>query len=110
MRRCCSFIATKNIPQSSTSGLTGTRRLAGILAQGEKLLEPFAQRLRDASIAIEERLMVEPAGKAISEVAKAENCKMIIMDSGGLNLSHIFVGSIINQVLQTASCPVLVVC
>jgi len=85
--------------------------IAGILAQGKKLLEPFLQRLRDAGIAVEDRLMVEPAGKAISEVAKAENCKMIIMGSRGLsNLSHLFVGSVTNRVLQTAPCPVLVVC
>ena len=85
--------------------------IAGILAQGKKLLEPFLQRLRDAGIAVEERLMVEPAGKAISEVAKAENCKMIIMGSRGLSsLSHLFVGSVTNRVLQTAPCPVLVVC
>jgi nucleotide-binding universal stress UspA family protein len=85
--------------------------IAGILAEGEKLLEPFLQRLRDVGIAVEVRLLEEPAGKAISDMAKAENCKMIIMGSRGLsNLTHLFVGSVTNRVLQTAPCPVLVVC
>jgi nucleotide-binding universal stress UspA family protein len=84
--------------------------IAGILAQGEMLLEPFVQRLRDAGIAVEKRLMEEPAGKAISEVAKVENCKMIIMGSRGLsNFTHLFVGSVTNHVLQTTPCPVLVI-
>lgn len=85
--------------------------MAGILAQGEKLLEPFVQRLHDAGIAVEKRLLEEPAGKAISQLAKAEECKVIVMGSRGLsNLSHLFVGSVTNRVLQTAPCPVLVVC
>lgn len=86
------------------------KEIASILKRSEQLVTPYLNKIRDRKVEVEERLMEEPAGKAISEVAKAEQCVMIIMGSRGLSdLAHLVVGSVTNRVLQTAPCSVLVV-
>lgn len=85
-------------------------RIALILKDSENLIAPFVQRLGSENIAVEDRLMEEPAGKMISEVAKIEKCDLIIIGSRGFsNLTNLIVGSVTTRVLQTAPCPVLVV-
>ncbi len=84
--------------------------ISSIMSESEKLIAPFLQRLKDAGLTVEERLMEEPAGAAISEIARIEKCELILMGSRGLtNLEGLFVGSVTNRVLQTAPCSVLVV-
>lgn len=86
------------------------KEIASIISETEKLVTPFLQRLKDKNLRIEERLMEEPAGEVISEVARIEHCDLIIMGSRGLtNLASLIVGSVTNRVLQTAPCSVLVV-
>jgi len=86
------------------------RQIADILKESEKLIEPFVQRLQREDINVEDRLMEEPASKMITEIAKIENCDLIVMGSRGLsNLTSMIVGSVTNRVLQTAPCSVLVV-
>jgi nucleotide-binding universal stress UspA family protein len=85
-------------------------QIARILKKSEELIAPFVQRLESANIPVEDRLMEEPAGTMIPEVAKIEKCDLIIIGSRGLsNLAHLIVGSVTTRVLQTAPCPVLVV-
>jgi len=85
-------------------------RIAGIIRESEKLIEPFVQRLESENIPVEDRLMEEPAGKMISAVAEIEKCDLIIIGSRGFsNLTNLIVGSVTTRVLQTAPCPVLVV-
>ncbi len=85
-------------------------QIAKILKESEELVAPFVQRLESANIPVEDRLMEEPAGKMIPEVAKIEKCDLIIIGSRGLsNLTNLIVGSVATRVLQTAPCPVLVV-
>lgn len=85
-------------------------QIAKILKESEELVAPFVQRLESANIPVEDRLMEEPAGKMIPEVAKIEQCDLIIIGSRGLsNLTNLIVGSVATRVLQTAPCPVLVV-
>ncbi len=85
-------------------------QIAGIIREGEKLVAPFIHRLESENIAVEDRLMEEPAGKMICEVAKIEKCDLIVMGSRGLSdLTNLIVGSVTTRVLQTAPCPVLVV-
>jgi nucleotide-binding universal stress UspA family protein len=85
-------------------------RIALILRESEQVIAPFVRRLRSENIAVEDRLMEEPAGKMISEVAKIEKCDLIIIGSRGYsNLTNLIVGSVTTRVLQTAPCPVLVV-
>ncbi len=84
--------------------------ISSIMSESEKLIAPFLQRIKDAGLTVEERLMEEPAGAAISEIARIEKCELILMGSRGLtNLEGLFVGSVTNRVLQTAPCSVLVV-
>ena len=86
------------------------RQIADILAESEKLAAPFIEQLQKADIPVEDRLMEEPAGKMITEIAKIENCELIVMGSRGLsNLASMIIGSVTQRVLQTAPCPVLVV-
>ncbi len=85
-------------------------QIASIIRESEKLVAPFMQRLQSENIQVEDRLMEEPAGKIIPEVAEIEKCDLIIMGSRGFsNLTNLIVGSVTTRVLQTAPCPVLVV-
>ena len=84
--------------------------ISNIMSESEKLITPFLQRFRDMKIVVEERIMEEPAGAMISEIARIEKCDLIIMGSRGLtNLASLIIGSVTNRVLQTAPCSVLVV-
>jgi nucleotide-binding universal stress UspA family protein len=85
-------------------------QIANIIRASEKLIAPFLQRLRSENIDVEDRLMEEPAGKMIPEIAEIEKCELIVMGSRGMsNLTNLIVGSVATRVLQTAPCPVLVV-
>ena len=78
--------------------------------ESEQLVAPYLQKVKDAGIVVEERIMEEPAGATISHVARIEKCSLIVMGSRGLtNLAGLIVGSVTNSVLQTAPCSVLVV-
>ena len=84
--------------------------MALIINEAEKLLTPFAERIRKSELTVEPRIMEEPAAAAISDIARIENCDLIIMGSRGLtNLASLIIGSVTNRVLQTAPCSVLVV-
>lgn len=84
--------------------------ISHIINEAEKLVTPFLKRIKDAGIHVDSRLMQEPAGTAISEIARIEKCDLIVVGSRGLtNLAGLIVGSVTNRVLQTAPCSVLVV-
>jgi nucleotide-binding universal stress UspA family protein len=85
-------------------------RIAAIIKESEQVIAPFLRRLEKEGIPTEDRLMEEPAGKMIVEIAEIEHCDLIIIGSRGLsNLTHLILGSVATRVLQTAPCPVLVV-
>ncbi len=80
------------------------------LRNAEKLIAPFVQRLHEEQIEVEERLMEEPAGAVITDIAGIEKCDLIVVGSRGLtNLEGLFLGSVTNRVLHTTPCSVLVV-
>jgi nucleotide-binding universal stress UspA family protein len=80
------------------------------LRKAEELIAPFTKRLREAEIDAEERLMEDPAGAVIPDIARIEKCDLIIVGSRGLtNLEGLFLGSVTNRVLHTTPCSVLVV-
>ena len=84
--------------------------MARIINQAEKMVSPFVQQIKKAKIPVESRIMEEPAGAVISDIARIEQCDLIILGSRGLtNLASLIVGSVTNRVLQTAPCSVLVV-
>ncbi|MCP4755050.1 MAG: universal stress protein [Proteobacteria bacterium] len=56
-----------------------------------------------------ERILEEPAGSVIPNVAEIEKSSMIVMGSRGLtDLEGLFLGSVTHRVLHLAPCPVLV--
>jgi nucleotide-binding universal stress UspA family protein len=80
------------------------------LRKAETLIAPFTKRLREAEVDVEERLMEDPAGAVIPDIARIEKCELIIVGSRGLtNLEGLFLGSVTNRVLHTTPCSVLVV-
>lgn len=84
--------------------------ISNIISESEKVITPFLQHIRNAGIAVEERIMEEPAGAAITDIARIEKCELIVMGSRGLtNLAGLIIGSVTNRVLHTALCSVLVV-
>ena len=84
--------------------------ISNIISESEKVIKPFLQHIRNAEIAVEERIMEEPAGAAITDIARIEKCELIVMGSRGLtNLAGLIIGSVTNRVLHTAPCSVLVV-
>lgn len=84
--------------------------IAHTIKNAEKLIEPFSRRFQDEQVDIEERLLEEPAGSMICEIARIQHCELIIMGSRGLtSLEGFFVGSVTNRVLHTTPCSVLVV-
>jgi len=84
--------------------------IAEIIAEAETVISPYIKLLNNSGVVFEERLMEEPAGATISEIARIQKCELIIMGSRGLsNLEGLFVGSVTNKVLHTAHCSVLVV-
>ncbi len=86
------------------------KEIARIISESEGLVAPFLQLIEKAKIPVEVRLMEEPAGKIITDVAAIEGCDLIVIGSHGLsNLTGLIVGSVAHRVLQTAPCSVLVV-
>jgi len=86
------------------------QEIAGIISAAEALVTPYRQMLQDMNVDVEVRLLEEPAGSTIADVAEIEECDLIIMGSRGLSkLAGLLIGSVTNRVLQTASCSVLVV-
>ncbi len=80
------------------------------LRSAENLIAPYIERLRGAEVEVEERLMEEPAGAVIPDIAKIQKCDLIIIGSRGLtHLEGLFLGSVTNRVLHTTPCSVLVV-
>ncbi len=85
-------------------------QIAEIISQAERLIEPYKKRLEDVGITFEKRLMEEPAAAMIVDIARIEEGELIVMGSRGLNnLAGLIIGSVTNQVLQSAPCSVLVV-
>lgn len=80
------------------------------LEDAQELLKPYCDRLHQAGVQFEDRIIEGPAGKTIVEVAAIEKCNFIVMGTRGRSdLQGLLLGSVTHRVLQTAPCPVLVV-
>ena len=76
----------------------------------QECLAPYCDRLRQAKIIFDQRIMKGPAANAIVQVATIDQCDLIVMGSRGRNdLQGLLLGSVTHRVLQTAPCPVLAV-
>jgi len=64
----------------------------------------------DPAVPHEHRLMIGSPGTAIVEMARRENVEMIVMGSHGrTGLTRLLMGSVAEEVVRKAECPVLVV-
>jgi nucleotide-binding universal stress UspA family protein len=80
------------------------------LEDAQACLAPYSDRLRQASVPFDERVMEGPAGSTIVQVATIDQCDLIVMGTRGRNnLQGLLLGSVTHRVLETAPCPVLVV-
>jgi nucleotide-binding universal stress UspA family protein len=80
------------------------------LEDAQACLKPYSDRLRQAAVPFDERVMEGPAGSAIVNVATIDQCDLIVMGTRGRgNLQGLLLGSVTHRVLETAPCPVLVV-
>lgn len=84
--------------------------IVSTLRHAEEVIKPFSKRLQEAEIDFEELLIEEPASAVIPDVAKIQDCVLIIMGCRGRsNLEGLLLGSVTNRVLHTTPCSVLVV-
>lgn len=78
-------------------------------------MEPLRKRLQqlrpeDCTIAIEHRLIQGDPALEILEVAELANCDLIVMGTHGrTGLGRLLMGSVTEQIVRKAACPVLTV-
>ncbi len=81
-----------------------------ILKDANDLLDPFRKHFAEKGVSFVERLLEGPPRQAVAEVAKRENCDLIVIGSRGLSdLEGLFLGSVTHRVLRVAPCPVMVI-
>jgi nucleotide-binding universal stress UspA family protein len=81
-----------------------------IMIEANAMLEPFRSVLTEKGVQVDDLIMEGPPGEKICDVARIENCEMIIMGSRGRSdLKGLLLGSVAHRVLQQSPCPVLVV-
>jgi nucleotide-binding universal stress UspA family protein len=81
-----------------------------VVAQIDKELDRLSQRVRASGIDCETTMLVGSAPAVIVARAIESGATMIVMGTHGRSgLKHAVVGSVAEKVVQTASCPVLVV-
>lgn len=81
-----------------------------IMHQAGDLLAPFRSILTEKRLDHSELIIEGPPAEKICEIARIENCEMIVMGSRGRSdLKGLLLGSVAHRVLQQAPCPVLVI-
>jgi nucleotide-binding universal stress UspA family protein len=96
-----------------------THRLAGAgrhdrvdqaRAEREDLLLAVVRRARDAGATAEFLVWTGEPGSGITAAAEAEAADLVVVGSRGLDRAgRLFLGSVSDEVIRTANCPVLVV-
>ncbi len=82
------------------------------MVKAKEFAERRARELgaKEAHLPIEAKVMAGGATFAITEEAKAGGYDLIVMGTHGrTGLSHLFIGSVAERVVRTASCPVLTI-
>jgi nucleotide-binding universal stress UspA family protein len=65
---------------------------------------------KDTSVKCEHRLLVGPPADAIVDLAEREDVEMIVMPTHGrTGLSRLLMGSVAEQVVRKAKCPVMTI-
>lgn len=80
-----------------------------LIAEAEKQMTEFAGKKGASAVMVETRIGVGEAVWEICKVAEETHADLIVMGSHGrTGLSHVFLGSVAEQVVRHAPCPVLV--
>lgn len=88
----------------------GEDLMAKRLAAAEALVREAAAVLDERGIRHEETVLEGPAAGAILEAARIRGCDLIVLGSRGLGRVEVaLLGSVSQQVVQQAPCPVLIV-
>lgn len=96
--------------EPDASYLTIPELLDRFVEEGERRLEDFKNRLRDAGITVETRVVTGSPARGILHTAQEDGCDLIVMGTHGrTGLSHMLMGSVAERVIRTAACPVLTV-
>lgn len=84
--------------------------MAKRLAAGEALVRDAARAMEEYGIRHETTVLEGPAAEAILEAARVRGCDLIVVGSRGLGrITAALLGSVSQQVVQRATCPVLIV-
>lgn len=79
-------------------------------AEREDALLAVVRRARDAGAAAEFLVWTGEPGSGITAAAEAEAADLVVVGSRGLDRAgRLFLGSVSDEVIRTANCPVLVV-
>lgn len=78
--------------------------------EGEEALKHVAAKCKEAGVPVTTRIVRGYPAEEIIKAAVDENAEMIVMGSlGKTGLSHILLGSVSEEVVKKAPCPVLIV-
>lgn len=100
--------ATGRIP-SLIGGAAREELMEELLKDADNVLQPYRKVLDEKGVNYVERVVTGEAGDMICQVAKEEECDLIVMGSRGLSdMEGILVGSVTHRVLSCCTLPVLV--
>jgi nucleotide-binding universal stress UspA family protein len=97
-------------PESEMMGPDRPTLVAQTAAEARSELEAARQRLAPQGLLVETRAAEGMPAEAIVAAAKEEGCEMIVMGTHGrTGFKHLMLGSVAEQVVRAAPCPVLTV-
>ncbi len=99
---------------SPVSELLGKERLEKAVAksieEAHEVIDQWAELMKEAGVKPEVEVIEGPPARAILSVAGTRSADMIIMGARGLNpLTELMLGSVSEQVVRRARCPVMIV-
>ena len=88
-------------------GMTAQERDMVMAAEAEVARD--ASEIRRRGITVETRVVLGSAAKTLADMARELDAKLIVMGTHGRKgAAHLFLGSVAEQVVRAATCPVLV--
>ncbi len=108
----CWVTVVKVLPENEGDlNLVGIKNIGDVLETGaSREVEAFRETAEEERALIKTRIEEGPVHERILEVAEEENCDVIILGAKKRNwLRKVFGDNVVEKVIQSAPCPVLVV-
>lgn len=87
-----------------------TPYLAEMETEAKRSMETCIERVREAGLAGDVRVVQGVPYREIIDIAQAQQADLIVMGTHGrTGLGHLFLGSVAEKVVRLASCPVMVI-